>query len=367
MTRDAAGRADAGFGCVWIDLDNSPHVPFFRPIIDALRRDGFNVAVSARDAYNVVDLVRLHRLEATPIGRHFGKHKAMKVLGLGVRAAQLLPFVARHRPCLALSHGSRAQTLAARLTGIPSMVIADYEHVTHLTRPDWMVFPEVIPDDITRRLAKRVLRYPGIKEDVYASSFVPDAALASELGLADADIVATVRPPATEAHYHSPQSDALFGAAMELLLADARTRIVMLPRNDRQKAEIADRFRGGLQSGKMIVPERAVDGLNLVWLSDLVISGGGTMNREAAALGVPVYSTFRGPTGAVDRFLAAHGRLVLLESVTDVRRRVAVAKRARSEPRAPVARAALDAIVAHAVAVARGARTGAPTLRTGDA
>ena len=352
---------------IWIDLDNSPHVPFFRPIVPALRRLGYTVAVTARDAFNVADLLRLHQVEATTVGRHFGKHKAMKVLGLGVRAAQLLPFALRHRPVLAVSHGSRSQALAARLARIPSMVIADYEHVTHLTRPDWMVFPEVIPDEITRRLSTRVLRYPGIKEDVYASSFTPDPALAAELGLAEGDIVATVRPPATEAHYHHPQSDELFTAAMAVLLGDERTRVVMLPRNERQAHEMATRFGGAIDSGRMIVPPRAVDGLNLVWLSDLVISGGGTMNREAAALGVPVYSTFRGPTGAVDRYLAAQGRLVLLESAADVRQRLVIARRERGLPRIAAGRGALDAIVGHIATVAGTGRTGAPVLGTGDA
>ena len=353
--------------CIWIDLDNSPHVPFFRPIVPALRSLGFAVAVTARDAFNVADLLRLHHLEATTIGHHFGKHKVLKLLGLGVRAAQLLPLAARHRPCLAVSHGSRAQTLAARVLRIPSMVIADYEHVTHLTRPDWMVFPDVIPDDVCGRLSRRVLRYPGIKEDVYAASFTPDPALAAELGLTGADVVATVRPPATEAHYHRAQSDELFSAAMEHLLGDARTRVVMLPRNERQQSDIAARFGQAMQAGKLIVPARAVDGLNLVWLSDLVISGGGTMNREAAALGVPVYSTFRGPTGAVDRYLASQGRLVMLESAADVRERVVLARRDRAGPRATAGRAALDAIVGHIAVVAANGRVPAPALGAGDA
>jgi len=353
--------------CIWIDLDNSPHVPFFRPIIGELRRHGFVVAVSARDAFSVADLLRLHRIEATMIGRHFGKPRSMKLLGLAVRAGQLLPYVGRHRPCLALSHGSRAQTLAARLAGIPSMVIADYEHVTHVTRPDWMIFPEVVPEAVTSRLSGRVLRYPGIKEDVYASSFLPEPALAAQLGIDDAGIVATVRPPATEAHYHHAQSDELFAAAMERLLDDGRTRIVMLPRNERQSAAVVTRFGRAIQSGRIVIPAHAVDGLNLVWLSDLVISGGGTMNREAAALGVPVYSTFRGPTGAVDRWLQSQGRLVLLESAAHVHERLVVARRDRSHPPSSAGHAALDAIVSHVVRVAGGERIPVPLLSAGDA
>ena len=146
---------------------------------------------------------------------------------------------------------------------------------------------------------------------------------------------------------------------MALLLGDERTRVVMLPRNERQAQAMISRFGGARDTGRMIIPPRAVDGLNLVWLSDLVISGGGTMNREAAALGVPVYSTFRGPTGAVDRYLASQGRLVLLESAADVRQRLVVAKRERSRPRVAAGSAALDAIVGHIATVAGGRRVDA--------
>jgi uncharacterized protein len=335
---------------VWIDLDNSPHVPFFRPIVDRLQRQGYRVWLTARDAYNVTELIRLHRLECKVVGRHFGRNKLMKVLGLVVRALELLPHVLRNRPQLAVSHGSRAQMLAARLMQIPSLVIADYEHVTHLTRPDCMVLPEVIPAEVANKLCGRVRSYPGIKEDVYAATFAPDPALLGQLGLGPDDVVVTVRPPASEAHYHSPQSDALFAAAMKVLSQHPNARVVLLPRNEQQKAKLVKQYAQALQEHKFIIPNSAVDGLNLVWHSDLVISGGGTMNREAAALGVPVYSVFRGPLGAVDRYLASKGRLVLLESADEVPSRLVVAKRAKSASRASACTASLDAIVSHIVA-----------------
>jgi uncharacterized protein len=339
-------------GPVWIDLDNTPHVPFFSPIIDALRRRGMDVVVSARDAYNVTELLDLYRIESALIGRHNGGNKLMKVLGLGVRCTQLLPFVLRHRPRLAVSHGSRAQLLVAKLTRVPSVVIADYEHVTHVARPDVLIVPQLMPSELVARLSNRVCTYPGIKEDVYASSFTPDPSILTELGLSEDDLVVTVRPPATEAHYHNPQSETLFAAAMNFLAEDRRTRLVMLPRNERQKVDMQRTYSGLLDSAKMVLPTKAVEGLNLVWHSDLVVSGGGTMNREAAALGVPVYSTFRGQIGAVDRYLASHGRLVLLEDASDVRRRVVLTKRRRDAASRQAGCGALDAIVEELVAVA---------------
>ena len=42
-------------------------------------------------------------------------------------------------------------------------------------------------------------------------------------------------------------------------------------------------------------------------LADALVSAGGTMNREAAVLGTPVWSIFEGPLGAVDELLVARG------------------------------------------------------------
>ena len=210
----------------------------------------------------------------------------------------------------------------------------------------------MIPAEVFAELSNRVCTYPGIKEDVYASSFAPDASILSELGLSEDDVVVTVRPPATEAHYHNPQSEELFAAAVKFLAEDRRTRLVLLPRNERQKADLRRTYCRLVDSAKMVLPTKAVEGLNLVWHSDLVVSGGGTMNREAAALGVPVYSTFRGQIGAVDRYLASQGRLVLLEDASDLRRRIVLAKRRRDAASPQAGRGALDAIVDELMAVA---------------
>ena len=337
---------------VWIDLDNSPHVPFFRPIIDELRSNGCSLLLTARDAYQVSDLIRLYQIPCLSIGRHFGRNKLMKAVGLLVRTLQLLPVIIRNRPDLAVSHGSRAQTLAAKLLLVPSVVIADYEHVAHITRPDWMIVPEVIPAQVAVRFAAKVLTYPGIKEDVYAATFRPDSAILAELKVAVEDILVTVRPPATEAHYHNPESEGLLAATIDLLAQQPAARIVLLPRNARQEAELRSRWPELVRNRKIIIPDSALDGLNLVWHSDFVVSGGGTMNREAAALGVPVYSIFRGTIGAVDRYLASSGRMILLESTDDVRNKIAVVKRPKQTAVAGGNHSALSTIVKEILGVA---------------
>ncbi len=339
---------------IWIDLDNSPHVPFFVPIMEQLERRGYSLVITARDCFQVCGLADLFRVKYKRVGRHYGKHKLLKGLGLMIRAFQLLPVALGERPALSLSHGSRSQLIVSAALGIPCALIADYEHAGSipLLRPTWVIVPEVIPDSAIAAGKQTVLRYPGIKEDVYVPNFRPDPRIRAELGLDENTLLVTARPPADEAHYYNPESDTLFRAAVEVLDRTPGVRIVMLPRNARQAASIRSRWPEMCSSGRIIIPEGAINGLNLIWHSDLVISGGGTMNREAAALNVPVYSVFRGTTGAVDRHLASCRRLVLLESVEDVRTKLVVRRNNGRQAFAPgEARGALQAIVDHVVGI----------------
>ncbi|HET6219860.1 MAG TPA: DUF354 domain-containing protein, partial [Acidobacteriaceae bacterium] len=277
---------------IWIDIDNSPHVPFFKPIMRELENRGFEIILTARDTYQVCDLLKFHQLSCKVVGRHYGKNKLLKILGNCLRAAQLTPWAAKARPDLALSHGSRAQILIAAALGIPSIMMHDYEHSTKtgFVEPNWVLTPEVIPTATMNGTRGRTLKYPGLKEDVYIPRFRPDPSILPMLGISPGEIVVTLRPPATEAHYHNPEAEKLFVAALELFSANPRVRAVTLPRSANQRAELKKSWATLIESGRMIIPSSPIDGLNLIWFSDLVISGGGTMNREAAALEVPVYS-----------------------------------------------------------------------------
>lgn len=341
---------------IWIDLDNSPHVPFFKPIIEELNKRGYQVMLTARDCFQVCSLADLFNLHYKRIGRHYGKNKVLKVAGLFIRSLQMAPIALRQKPDLALSHGSRAQMLLASVAGIPWVVICDYEHVKllpfiHATK---LIVPEVIPEEVLKNHGRVVRKYPGIKEDVYVPNFKPDFRILSGLGIPGEALVVTIRPPATEAHYHNPESEKLFEAVIDFLGHNPNLRMVLLPRNKKQVILIRQMWPQWCNNGKIIIPEQVVNGLNLIWYSDLVVSGGGTMNREAAALGVPVYSIFRGKIGAVDKYLAETGRLTLLESVEDVRTKIILAPRHRPAKPEHTNRAALDRIIDEIVSVLEG-------------
>jgi uncharacterized protein len=336
---------------IWIDLDNSPHVPFFKPIIEQLEKRGHSVVLTARDCFQVCELADLFHMKYKRIGRHYGKHTLAKLAGLGVRALQMAPSVLREKPDLALSHGSRSMFLLSSLLGIPTLTIFDYEHTRWVSmfQPTWVMAPDIVPQEaiLSRSSlgAERLLRYPGIKEDVYAPSFESDPNIREKLGIAAGDLLVTIRPPATEAHYHNPESEALLDAVFDFLSQQPAIKVILVPRTPKQGVEIRGQWPRLFERGQMSIPEHVVDGLDLIWASDLVISGGGTMNREAAALGVPVYSIFRGTIGAVDHYLAENGRLVLLEHVEDIRTKINLARRAKSARVTSAASPARDAIV----------------------
>lgn len=341
---------------IWVDLDNSPHVPFFVPIIEELQGHGYAIFLTARDCFQVSDLIKLHGLDCPVIGRHYGKNRIAKLAGLSYRAMQLAPGVLRAKPDLALSHGSRAQLILSKLIRIPTLMIDDYEFSTQLpfALPRWLMLPDAIPTEQAPINKRRILRYQGIKEDVYVPKFHADSSIVKTLGFSDAELVVTVRPPAEEAHYHTNESDQLFQAVLELLAAKERVKVVFLPRSPKQASSLRKKWPN---STKFIIPQHALDGLNLIWHSDLVISGGGTMNREAAALGIPVYSTFRGKIGAVDRYLAAANRLVLLESVADVATKINLCPRTRTAQPQTANTRVLQQVVSNIIKVTEMERT----------
>jgi len=301
---------------IWIDLDNSPHVPLFRPVIEELGRRGAECEITARDFAQTRALLELWSIPGRIIGRHGGKRKAKKVLNLLYRAGQLRKHIAGRAVDLALSHGSRTQLVAARTMGIKTVLMMDYEY-TEATIfklfADRILVPEHIPDS---RLAsvgidlEKVIRYPGFKEELYLNSFEPVPGLREKLGIGEDEILVIVRPPAMEGNYHDSLSEHILLEILERLTADGRVHPLIVGRTRKDRKFLEQHF-----DGKLHFLEGAVDGLQLIWASDIFISGGGSMNREAALLGVPTYSIFTGRKPYLDEHLARQGRLTFIDTM----------------------------------------------------
>jgi len=325
---------------VWIDLTNSPHVLFFRPVLRRLAEAGVETMVTARDFAQTLGLLERFGIPHTVIGRHGGASVLGKGAGLVRRSTALTRFGRGRGITQAVSHGSNDLAIAARLLRIHSTVLHDYEGATGMHRINFrlaqkVMVPDVIPFETLRALGLREGRYRpyrGLKEQVSLADFTPDPGVVDELGLDRDRPIAVLRPPATMSLYHRGLEDDRFEAVLRYLLAED-CQVVLLPRTPEQGAELAASIGTSDASRRMgrsnlVIPERPVDGPSLVWAADLVISAGGTMNREAAVLGVPTWTTFAGKLGAVDRALVEQGRMRILERPQDM----AVGKRTVGSP-----------------------------------
>jgi predicted glycosyltransferase len=313
---------------IWVDLTNSPHVLVMRPIIEALRADGHDVEVTARDFAQTLELLERFEIAHVVIGRHRGERVVAKAAGLLSRSAALIRWARSERGRntrraesrgafdIALGHGSNDVTVAAAFLRIPCSTMFDYEfaavqHHVNCRLADAVVVPDAIPAERLYRYGARgkIAAYPGLKEEYYLADFEPDTAVLRELSLEPGRGIVVVRTPPELALYHRFASD-LFGGVIERLAAAARTRgvqVVVLPRTTEQRTRLT-------AIPELTVPARAVDAQSLVAYADVVISAGGTMNREAAALGTPVLSTFQGRIGGVDERLIGERRLRMLRA-----------------------------------------------------
>lgn len=316
---------------VWVDLTNSPHVLVLRPVIAALQRGGAEVLVTARDFAQTLGLCERFGIACEPIGRHRGGRLTAKAAGLASRSLALVRWARRRRFDLALGHGSNDVCVAARALRIPCATMFDYEwarvqHAVNCRLAQAVVVPDAIPPGRLKpygATAAKLRRYPGLKEEYYLADFEPDPAVLGELRLDPARPIAVVRTPPEVSLYHRFEHPLFAGVLDRLRAAQA----VVLPRTPRQREELA--------GAGFVVPGRAIDAQSLIAFADLVISAGGTMNREAVALGTPVWTTFEGRLGAVDERLIADGRLRKLERPEDVvvaKRDGARAERIRRDP-----------------------------------
>ena len=300
---------------VWVDLTNSPHVLVMRPLIEAMRTEGHQVEVTARDFAQTLELCERLGVEHTPIGRHGGGGVAGKGLGLLARSASLARWGRRRGFDVAMGHASNDVMVAASLLRIPSATAFDYEwataqHSVNCRLARAVVVPEAIPPERLHRYGAhgKLRRYPGLKEEYYLADFEPDPSVLDELGLDGSAPIVVVRTPPEVSLYHRFESP-LFRGVLERLRG---MQAVVLPRTPAQRDELS------MLNG-FTVPRSAVDAQSLIALADLVISAGGTMNREAVALGTPVFTTFEGRLGAVDEALLREGRLRKLDDLEQIR------------------------------------------------
>jgi len=323
---------------IWIDLSNSPHVPFFKALAAEFERRGHTIEWTARDYAQTVELARNAGIDAPVFGAHGGGNVFAKAAKFVARVASLAKWARTRKIDLVVVHNSQEPLIVARILGIDSVNLMDYEHHpgNHLSfrTAKRLIVPASFPAEALAKFGAagaKVKRFDGLKEDVYLAGFAPDEAFPAKLKELDVnadDILVVVRPHAPEALYNRGFENDLLDLVLDRFAAIDKVKIILLPRKDYQGAALRTRH----PKPNIIIPAKAFDGANLLAAADLVMSGGGTMNREAAALGVPTATIFTGKPAAIDEYLIKQGRMTKIVSADDVIA-LKVVKKSAAEPR----------------------------------
>jgi uncharacterized protein len=306
---------------VWVDLTNTAHVFVLRPLVELLELGGHEVTLTARPLSHTVELLDEWGHPYTVLGRHGGAARLSKARSAAERVAKLARFGRGRGFDCALAHGSTDLPPACRLLGVPNTTMLDYEwavlqHSVNCRLANRVLAPDAIP---ARRLARygarsrKLIRYPGLKEEYYLSDFEPDPGALEELGVDRERILCVLRTAPSYALYLGGSENPIVPRILHRLSEREDTQTVVLPRTPEQASAVA-----ALGMPRVIIPKRVADGRSLVAFADLVVSAGGTMNREAAVLGTPVWSIFEGRMGGVDETLAAEGRLRLVTDADEI-------------------------------------------------
>ncbi|MDX6610496.1 MAG: uncharacterized protein QOF85_2421 [Solirubrobacterales bacterium] len=304
---------------VWVDCTAAAHPLVLRPIIERLEDRGDKVLVTAREYGQTLGVLDRLGIPYTAVGSHGGASAFGKGRSLAGRSAQLMRLIWGQRPDLAIAHGSVDLAVVSSLFRIPSAQMQDYEFAGWQRQIAFraarkVLMPDSIPLDRLKKIGakeRKLVRYPGLKEEYYLADFEPDAAVLDEFGLDREKVLVVVRPPPETSEYHARND--VYGESIRRLAATEAVQAVVIPRTDRQRVEVR-----AMDAANLIVPERAIDAQSLIAFADLVVSAGGTMNREAVALGTPVFTTFAGRMGGVDEALIADGRLRVLADPSEL-------------------------------------------------
>lgn len=308
---------------IWFDFDNSPHVQIFRPILKKLESICIDYQITARDFAQTINLLQLYNLDYKEVGYYGGKNKLSKIFNLFTRSQELIKFIKGKDIVKAVNHGSRTQVIAARRLGIKSIVMMDYEYTENRIFnyfSDYILLPQIIPDNRLKETGfnlRKILRYDGLKEEIYLGNFIPEEKFRESINVNMKDVLVTIRPPSMTSNYHNKLSEKILLNILSRLTQIKDVTTIIVPRTviDKKFIETSIRLTENIR-----FLDKSVDGLQLLYSSDICISGGGTMNRESALLGTKTFSIFTGKKPFVDEYLERKELISYLKDESDIKK-----------------------------------------------
>jgi len=289
---------------IWVDMTTGPHVLFFEPLIKMLKKEGAEFLITARPYQQTIELLKQKKLNYKIIGKHYGKNELRKAFGLFFRSFLLWKEIMKQKNQISFSitHDSPYCSISSNFAGIYNLWTSDNDKARYTIIPsvkfaDKVIIPNFVPKKNFVKMGtkeEKIIQYPGLKEEVYLWDFKPNKRYLEEIGVETDKPVILIRPEASKALYVK-ETDFLV-PIIKTLKED--NFIILIPRSSDQKF-VYKRIFGN----SIFIPTEVLDGPNVIANSSLVISAGGTMNREAVVLGKKVISTFREELLAVDKRL----------------------------------------------------------------
>ncbi len=296
---------------ILFDLDNAPQIPAAIPIAEALAKMGHQVLFSVKNRSRAWELMQLHNRQFFKFKDSEHSHIAGKAISTISRALSLTHLIKKHKITRAVGLGSRSLPIAAWMTGIPSITIIDYEWVNTTIYNKFsttILLPEVITIQNCEKAninTQKVKHFPGIRQNIYINSKATEEEterkiktnhIIKQLNIDPTKTNILLRPPATKAHYHNTNTQLAYEKAINQLLKQKNTDLYCIARAKEKEPRI-----------KQIT--QVFNGIELISSFSAIVGAGGTMTREAAALGIPSYTCFKGPMGMVDQYLINQQRL----------------------------------------------------------
>lgn len=285
---------------LWFDLTNTSHVHFFNPFIDELK-DEFEVIVTTRDLAETRALLNGMNLEYKNYGEYSGDNKLMKISGHLLRSLNMMSYLKKID--FAFSHGSPCPIMVKYIKNAKLISSYDNEHAMSYDllscHSDDFIVPEVLGELSNERARNgtKVSTYPGLKEQIYLADFKPDKTIMDKIPFDD---YLVLRAEAWKSDYVKNGVVRAFDIGKRLV--DEGYNIVFLPRYG-----IAPEW---MKRSENVYVSPPVNGPQLCYFSDGVLTGSGTLAREAAVLGVPAVSFYSNEPLKVDLYLESKGRVL---------------------------------------------------------